>query len=152
MSSEVIIRDLRFCDISDVQLIVLNNWNSEIAYKARLEMQEMFNSSKWPPHYYVAEVDGRVVGCGGFRRAWIMSDTYEMIWINIDKDFQGRGIGWDLTQRRITRIKELNGSLIMLMTNKPEFFEQFYFNRAAIFDNQHLMTRHLNTVKLNGVL
>ena len=118
-----------------------------------------FSNSRWPPHYYVAEIDGQVVGCGGYRSAWLMSNTYELIWVNVKKEFQGQGIGKALTKKRINRIKELGGTLILLMTQtKQQFFEQFGFSRSEMYWNSdvskimpwRLMSLQLGPVEIAG--
>lgn len=151
MSNEVIIRDLRFCDIPDVQKIIEENWIFEIASKSGLEMKEMFGNAKWPPHYYVAEMNGQVVGCGGLKSAWLMSNTYELIWINVDKQYQGNGIGKLLIEKRINHIKNLGGTLILLMTQKPWMFSPYQFSYDRLYnDGWVLMSLQLKPISLSG--
>src|SRR5437879_6584033 len=126
----MLIRDALITDHHSIFQLIEQNWDSEIASKAIKEFDEMFfSNSKWPPHYYVAEDEnGQVVGCGGYKSAWLMSNTYELIWVNVKQEFRGQGIGRALTQHRIDRIKELGGTLILLMTKtKQRFFESFGF-------------------------
>jgi len=157
MSGEIIIRDLERWDITAAANIIESNWNKEIAIKGYLEMQEMFlGSSKWPPHYYVAEIDGQVVGCGGFAHSWCMSNTYEFCWVNVKKDLQNKGIGRLLTQARINGIKQQGGKLILVVTQSPQHFEYFGFERIKTlqgvdgFGDWYLMSLQLGLVNVSG--
>jgi len=147
----MLIRDAVYDDDVAIEKIVMSNWDKDIAYSAVLEFDEMFKSgSKWPPHYYVAEVDGQVVGCGGLKSAWLMTNTYELIWVNVHKDFKGRGIGKALTERRLKHIRDLDGRLVLLMTKSPFFFKPFGFYVNNVFDGYALMSLHLGKVEISG--
>jgi N-acetylglutamate synthase-like GNAT family acetyltransferase len=149
---KMLIRDLQYDDVPHVTRIIEENWNIDVAWQAGFEMDEMFNPhTKWPPHYYVAVLDGKIVGCAGYKAAWLMSNTYELIWINIDKNYQGRGIGSMLTHHRLGRIETIGGNLVLLMSKKRKFFEIFGFESVKEFDGWHLMSKKLGTVDVSGV-
>src|SRR4051812_47518750 len=107
----------------------------EIADSAVIEMEEMFTSnSRWPPHYYVVEDEIGVVGFGGFKAAWMMSNTFELIWVNVHPRAIGEGVGSMLTRKRLTEICRRGGNLVVLMTRKSSFFVKFGFKAVANFD------------------
>ncbi|HVI44986.1 MAG TPA: GNAT family N-acetyltransferase [Chitinophaga sp.] len=57
--------------------------------------------------YYVAGINGEVVGCGGY---YLHQDTYTagMTWGLVHRDFQGRGIGKQLLLYRISMIRKIS--------------------------------------------
>ncbi len=59
-------------------------------------------------YYYVVEVDGVVVGCGGINLA---DDgvTAKLSWDIVHPDHQGKGVGSALTKYRFQRIREMEG-------------------------------------------
>ena len=111
-------------------MIVAEHWGWPVATHAGLEMGEMFCHSLWPPYYYVVEDDRGIVGFAGFKASWVMSNTYELIWVNVATRALGNGVGRMLTQ-------------------KPLFFAKFGFRSLANFDGWELMVRQIAPVTLN---
>jgi ribosomal protein S18 acetylase RimI-like enzyme len=148
--NSLLIRDMRPEDIEDCCNIIQYHWGRDIALSARGELEEMFlSNSKWPPHYYVAEEGNKILGFGGFRSSWLMSNTFELIWINVAPEARGKGIGEALTWHRLAEIRRRGGNLILLMTQKPSYFEYFQFQTVATFDGWCLMVNQFDTVKLD---
>lgn len=146
----MLIRDLRPEDIRDCVHIVQYHWGIEIAQQAGWELEEMFTSnSRWPPHYYVVEDKGVIAGFGGFKSAWMMSNTFELIWVNVAPEAMGRGIGRMLTWHRLAEIRRRGGNLVLLMTQKPAFFEKFQFQTVCYFDGWALMVNQFAPVSLD---
>ena len=147
----MIIRDLEPADIRACVDITSINWGFDIAKQAETELREMHHSvQNWPPHYYVAEVDGTIVGWAGFRSAWMMTNVYEFIWINIHPFHQKSGVGTALTEKRIEEVQRRNGSVILLMTQKPAFFDKFGFEALCTNDNWMLMRLRLAPLVLGS--
>jgi N-acetylglutamate synthase-like GNAT family acetyltransferase len=146
----MIIRDMTPEDLDVCREIVRGHWGMSIAEQAYLEMSEMFTSaSRWPPHYIVAQDEFGIAGFAGFKSAWLMSNTFELIWINIHPSAMGKGLGIRLTEKRLEMIKQRNGTLVILMTQKPEFFTQFGFNSTQTFDTWTLMSKQLAPVTID---
>ena len=84
--------------------------------------------------YYVIEIDGIIVGSGGFN----LSDDPAMIriaWDIVHPEYQGKGIGSALTKYRIERIKEMDGvKIISVRTSQLvyPFYEKFGFELKEI--------------------
>ena len=57
-------------------------------------------------HYYIVEIDGKIVGAGGFN---VLKErcVVRLSWDFVHPDFQGYGIGDKLVKYRIDLIKEL---------------------------------------------
>ena len=87
------IRPIRQADIDSCYLIVQDNWNEEAADRFLGEVSQVWSDMAEPPIYYVAEMDGCVVGFAGMMRSWIMYGVWDFIWINIKKEFQQEGVG-----------------------------------------------------------
>ena len=84
--------------------------------------------------YYVIEIDGIIVGSGGFN----LSDDPAMIriaWDIVHPEYQGKGIGSALTKYRIERIKEMDGvKIISVRTSQLvyPFYGKFGFELKEI--------------------
>lgn len=150
------IRSMEVADIKACRKIVEDNWDAEIADQAADEMSEMFDSfTRWPPRYFIAENEqNEVVAFAGYKAAWLMSNTYELIWVNVRKDVQGAGLGKVLTERRLAEIAAKGGSAVLMMTQKPEYFKQFDFEPIHEYygpkGSWTLMTKQLHPLVLGG--
>ncbi len=134
----MIIRDAKYSDSLAIKEITAEHWEDYDVMRAVAQFEEMFSpyfaNKESRPHYYVAETaKGEVVGYAGFRQSWLFNNTYELVWINVSKEYEGQGIGKLLTETRIEHIKRLGGTIILLMTRKQKFFEQFGFRRKDAF-------------------
>lgn len=120
-----------------------------MAKQASLEMEEMFcSASRWPPHYFVAEEGSQILGFGGLKSAWLMSNTFELIWVNVSPEAMGKGVGAALTWHRLGEIMRRGGTLVLLMTRKTGFFEKFQFQTVCNFNGWALMVNQLRPVEL----
>jgi [ribosomal protein S18]-alanine N-acetyltransferase len=59
-------------------------------------------------HFFVLEVDGTVLGCGGFNLTKDGAMAY-LSWGFVDPQSQGKGLGTALTRFRIQQIREIAG-------------------------------------------
>lgn len=81
-------------------------------------------------YYYVLEVDGEVLGCGGFNFTDDMAEG-RISWDIFHPAHQGKGLGGALTRFRIDRLKEYAGvKTISVRTSQMafKFYEKFGFN------------------------
>lgn len=79
-----------------------------------------------PGDYFVAEIDGKVVGSGGF--ALNNDQTVSLCWGMIRKEHLGTGLGKKLTQYRIDAAREKHGDRpIVISTSQLTrgFYEKF---------------------------
>lgn len=72
-------------------------------------------------YYYVVEVNHKIIGCGGINFS-NHPELAKISWDIIHPDFQGKGIGSQLLQFRIEKIKSLNPSAqIMVRTSQHAY-------------------------------
>jgi len=142
------IRDLREDDAEKCASIVRANWGDALYYNALLEIAEMFGSSRWRPHYFVAEIDGKIVGYAGFKTAWILWNVKELVWVNVLPEYQGFGVGSALTEHRLKKLREDETALALLMTKRRSFFKKFGFVEAADLDGWALMFLKLGPITI----
>jgi argininosuccinate lyase/amino-acid N-acetyltransferase len=82
------------------------------------------------PHFAVAMIDGKVVGCGSLH---IYGSTLaEIRSLGIDEDRQGLGLGSKLVQYFLQRAAELHIPRVFVLTRAPEFFQRSGFRVVAI--------------------
>ncbi|MEQ1643252.1 MAG: GNAT family N-acetyltransferase [Pyrinomonadaceae bacterium] len=74
-------------------------------------------------HYYVIEIDGKVVGAGGI--ALNDDDTVSLCWGMVHRDHLGTGLGRLLTEYRIERSLDVFGQK-PLVTSTSQHTEGFY--------------------------
>lgn len=147
----MLIRKLKYGDITAVSDIMIDLWGKEIAIHAANEMDEMFfSNSLWPPQYFVAEIDGNVVGFAGFKKMWLMSNSYEIIWNNVKKEYQGQKIGKMLMLKIIENVKSLGGTLIFSMTKNPIPGLKRGFRKVDEFNGYFLMALELGPTEISA--
>lgn len=79
-------------------------------------------------HYYIVEIDGSIMGCGGFNRA-ADGKSGVLSWDIIHPDSQGKGVGSALAQHRIDAMRELGVENIGVRTSQQayKFYEKMGF-------------------------
>jgi amino-acid N-acetyltransferase len=75
--------------------------------------------------FYVAEVDGVVVGCGALHVLW--EDLAEVRTLAVDQDYRGRGIGDLLLRRLLQQARHLGVARVFCLTFEVEFFSRHGF-------------------------
>jgi GNAT superfamily N-acetyltransferase len=89
------IRDLRYGEIGECTRLVTREWGDTAGDRAMEQMIEMYRMtpSQHPPHFYVAVEDDKVIGFAGFKATMRMKDDYDLIWICLAPEAQGKGLG-----------------------------------------------------------
>ena len=75
--------------------------------------------------FYVAEVDGVVVGCGALHVLW--EDLAEVRTLAVDKQHRGRGIGDLLLRRLLQQARHLGVARVFCLTFEVDFFSRHGF-------------------------
>ena len=78
--------------------------------------------------FWVAELDGAVVGCGALHVLW--EDLAEVRTVAVDPDLRGRGIGHAVVDQLVKHARELGLARVFVLTFEIEFFARHGF--AAI--------------------
>jgi len=75
--------------------------------------------------FWVAELDGDVVGCGALHVLW--SDLGEVRTVAVDPRVKGRGIGHAIVDRLLEVARDLNLQRLFVLTFETEFFGRHGF-------------------------
>jgi amino-acid N-acetyltransferase len=75
--------------------------------------------------FWVAESDGKVVGCGALHVLW--SDLGEIRTVAVDPGVTGRGIGHAIVNRLLEVARELQLKRLFVLTFETEFFSRHGF-------------------------
>lgn len=120
------IRNLKKEDISLLSKIVSLNYSKKFGENSKKEILAHFENKTIPPQYLVAEENGKIMGFAGYIQSWMDYSVYNLFWVNIHPDFQGKGIGKKLVSTVIKKIKNVRGQnkakMILLTTTKPKFY------------------------------
>jgi ribosomal protein S18 acetylase RimI-like enzyme len=132
------IRRLTQDDIPECLHIVRRNWSLETAQSCHVELGQSFGTAVWRPIFYVA-CDAAILGLAGYSVSWMNYGIYDITWVNVDPSHQRRGVGKSLVDRCLHDISAV-GSLVMLSTDKPEYYEQHWgFLRCFTHDGHVIM-------------
>lgn len=93
-----IIRPLRKEDIDVCIKMSLENFTkdypAEQCESINEELLDSFEEEWWGrPHYFVLEFKGHILAMGGYHLSPLDWDCYELVWINVKKEYHGRSIG-----------------------------------------------------------
>lgn len=75
--------------------------------------------------FQVAELDGRVIGCGALHVLW--ADLGEIRTLAVHPDMRGRGFGDPLLSALVARARELGLARLFALTFQVSFFERHGF-------------------------
>ncbi len=78
--------------------------------------------------FWVAELDGEVIGCGALHVLW--SDLGEVRTVAVHPKVRGRGVGHAIVDQLLAVAKELRLQRIFVLTFEVEFFGRHGFARS----------------------
>jgi predicted N-acetyltransferase YhbS len=138
---------IRLLDHKDIPAcldIVCVNWGRDVAQYAQIEFGQAFGAAAWKPVFYVDVEDTMIVGLAGYASSWINYGIYDLTRVDVHPALQGKGIGHRLVDRCISDIMNI-GSLVMLSTTKPAYYEKFWnFQRCFEWDGNTIMRLDLS--------
>jgi len=121
-------------EIEEVLKIIKNNYPKIDKKHPRGEILEMFGDALIKPKYLVVKEKSKIIGIAGYMQSYEDYNIYELFWVNVKKEFQGKGIGTELVNQIIKEIKKLKGEykkalLIELSVTdaKSRFYKKFGF-------------------------
>ena len=120
MSGGVLVRAARTDDVRAIRsLIDVYSPDGRLLSKATVTLFEDIQE------FLVAEVDGRVVGCGAFHVMW--EDLGEVRTLAVDPELAGRGIGSTLLIALMERARAVGVRRVFCLTFAVPFFERHGF-------------------------
>jgi N-acetylglutamate synthase-like GNAT family acetyltransferase len=134
-------------DIKEASRIVGMNYSKKYEDSSSLELKEMFSKAPVRPYYYVAKEGNTVVGFAGYMQSWMDYNVYQIFWVNVDPQYQKKGIGKLLVGKIVEEIKKKKKvKLILLTTSSPLYYEKhFNFKTIESFNEcHHLMSLAIN--------
>jgi amino-acid N-acetyltransferase len=114
------VRAARTCDVSSIRrLIDLYAAHKILLDKATVTLFEDVQE------FVVAELDGKVVGCGALHVIW--EDLAEVRTLAVDPDVRGSGAGHALLDRLLDRARALGVQRVFCLTFEVDFFGRHGF-------------------------
>jgi predicted N-acetyltransferase YhbS len=134
----------RCCDL------VHQNWDRAAAERCHDQFVQYFIGGQYAPVFVVACNDkNEVIGFAAYRRSMLMKGAFELIWLAVDEKYQGCDIGRQLTEWRLAAIDDEDGQMILLMTQKPDYFSKFGFFKLHHTGNEwYLMLKLLKAIDI----
>ena len=111
----LIIRQAKTPDVKNIRAII-----DEYAAGHRLLTKETVTLYESVQEFTVAEIDGKVVGCGAMHVLW--EDLAEVRSVAVDESVRGKGVGHGILEVLIKRATELGIKRIFCLTFETEFF------------------------------
>lgn len=137
-------------DVKHCSAIVGKNYSRKWQILAESDLESVFSDSLIKPVYWIAEDGGRIVGFAGYIHAWMDYNIYQICWVNVLPEFQGKGIGKKLVAKLISEIrKKKHAALIELTASTPNanyYKKHFGFKTVDTFKGSypnHLMSLSL---------
>lgn len=113
------IRRARTSDVPEVKRLVDTYAGRILLEKNLVTLYEAIQE------FWVAELDGDVVGCGALHVLW--SDLGEVRTVAVDPRVKGRGIGHAIVDRLLEVARDLNLERLFVLTFETEFFGRHGF-------------------------
>lgn len=116
---DVVVRRARTSDVPDIKRLVDTYAGRILLEKNLVTLYEAVQE------FWVAELDGEVVGCGALHVLW--SDLGEVRTVAVDPRVKGRGIGHTVVDRLLEVARELQLKRLFVLTFETEFFNRHGF-------------------------
>ncbi len=121
------IRQFEFADLEAVVEVFRSNIPKYFGPGEEHGLRDFLKN--YSEHYFVCDVDGEVVGAGGFA-ANSEDYTVSLCWGMVHGDYLGKGLGRELTEFRILKARETLGPLPLVISTSQHtqgFYEKFGF-------------------------
>ena len=83
-------------------------------------------------NYFIAKIDNKIVGVVGYK-LWENGNTKpEVISLVVDKNYQGRGVGFDLVKFCLEEIKSKGFKSVFTFTGVSRLFVKFGFKKVDV--------------------
>ena len=115
------IRRAKIADVKDIQRLV--NWFAAKNAMLPRALSTIYENIR---DFYVADEDGRVVGCCALHVTW--GDLAEVKSLAVEENTQGKGYGKLLVEKCLEDARELGVPRAFALTYVPGFFEKLGFS------------------------
>ncbi len=117
---QVVIRPARTADVATIRTLVDTfSPDRRLLSKATVALYEDVTE------FLVADVDGRVVGCGALHVMW--EDLAEVRTLAVAPDALGKGVGSAILTALLKRANDIGVKRVFVLTFEVDFFERFGF-------------------------
>ena len=116
----VLVRPAKTNDVKAIRALV-----DSYAAPGQMLSKETVTLYESVQEFTVAEIDGKVVGCGAMHVLW--EDLAEVRSVAVDKSVRGKGVGHGILEVLIKRASELGIKRIFCLTFETEFFGRHGF-------------------------
>ncbi len=145
----MILREMRSIDVPLCVEIVRLNWSHEAAARARVELCASLDCLELDHHHWVTYHNGHLTAFAGMMRSRKTPGAWSFTYLAARPDYQGRGFGVALTNRRIAEVERRDGSAIEVTTRIPNWFKKFGFKKAFAYEGGlTLMVKQLRKVEM----
>lgn len=141
------IRPMQQSDIPACLAVAAEGWDKRTAQMAQPDFSDAFSNAAWKPVFYVAEVEGEVVGTSCHVVSWLCCGVYNLAWVAVKNSFRGRGIGKALVERCLTDLRPV-ADVVMLATNVPDFYRPFGFRDSDNLRTTENLGEHIMVLEL----
>ncbi len=114
------IRPARTSDVKTIRQLV-----DSFAAPGQMLSKETVTLYESVQEFTVAEVDGKVIGCGALHVLW--DDLAEVRTVAVEKSFHNQGVGHLILEKIIERAREVGVERIFCLTFQTEFFGRHGF-------------------------
>jgi amino-acid N-acetyltransferase len=111
----VIIRPARTSDVKAIRQLV-----DSYAAPGQMLSKETVTLYESVQEFTVAEVDGKVIGCGALHVLW--DDLAEVRTVAVEESFHHKGVGHQILERIIERAREVGVERVFCLTFQTKFF------------------------------
>jgi len=118
-SRGVVVRRARTSDVPQVKRLVDTYAGRILLEKNLVTLYESVQE------FWVAELDGAVVGCGALHVLW--ADLGEVRTVAVDTDVRGRGVGHAIVRRLLRVARELELRRLFVLTFETDVFGRHGF-------------------------
>ena len=119
MSPDVVVRRARTSDVPDIKRLVDTYAGRILLEKNLVTLYEAVQE------FWVAELDGEVVGCGALHVLW--ADLGEVRTVAVNPKVKSRGIGHAIVDRLLSVARELQLQRLFVLTFETDFFTRHGF-------------------------
>lgn len=132
-------------DVDDVRRLVEKSGffrGDEIAVAVELVSERLSRGPESGYHFVIAEVRGRLAGYVCYGPIPCTASSFDLYWIAVDPQIQGRGLGKALLHEAEQLIRKMGGDRVYVETSSRDqyqstriFYERCGYRKASVLDD-----------------